>query len=257
MAEQICVKASVLDDDSFDELSKPQRHSIVLKNSELSLTQKEYSKSELLKARVLWVIRKERRCCCACCKLFADEIATNNQIYNLVKGTSSLVSPTVRLSLLFLALLFEFFLNALFYNLNPSEEETPLLWEGITENIWVSVYSFLFAMIPLLLLGLTFSSSSQTRKKLKRAENPQHLKRIYSRLKKRIRCNSVGGLIFFLLIANFLLLYIVCFCHVATQRMSQDWFRSSLILAFLDLIILEILPGILFAILGLFYSFCS
>ena len=106
------------------------------------------------------IIGSERRCCCAFCKLLKYEIVTNNHLYNIVKGNSFLILPSVKLAVIFLALLLEFSLNALFYDLS-SEEEKPLLWEGISENFWVAVYSVLIAIAPLLLIGLMFTPSSK------------------------------------------------------------------------------------------------
>ena len=205
---------------SFDALPNVPGTSFALKNAEEGLSRRYFSKSEVVRARLLSVIKSERRCCCACCRLFGDEIATHNQVYHLVRGSSFLASPEVRLSLLFLSLLFEFFLNALFFNLSPSREEPPLLWAGMMENFWVSVYSFAFAMLPLVGVGAIFSASSKAKKSLKRAQSPQDLKRVYGRLRKGLRCKMVGGMLFFALMSNFLLLYIVCFCEEASRRMA-------------------------------------
>ena len=167
-----------------------------------------------------------------------------------------MVPRSLRLAFFFLTLLLEFFLNALFYNLNPTEEEMPLFWGGIVENVWVSFYSFLFAMGPLLFLGCVFTASSKMKEQLMKAKDPISLKQEYRSMKKKIRCKTAGGLVFFVLLSNLLLLYIICFCHVASQRMAEDWLRSSGILVILDLLIFEFLPGIMFGVLGLFYRFC-
>lgn len=121
------------------------------------------------------------------------------------------------------------------------------------ENIWVSVYAFLFAMIPLLLVGVSLSSSLKSKRRLKRADDPEKLRRIYLKMRKKIKCKAIGGMIFFVLTANFLLLYIICFCHVANTRMSEDWVRSSAILLVLDLLIMELMGAVLYAILGVAY----
>ena len=95
-------------------------------------------------------------------KLFQNELSSNNQVYNLVTHTSLLNTRPVRLSLFYLAILLEFSLNALFYNLSPSEgDDVPLFWEGVIENFWVAFYSAVFAMIPLLLIGLVLSVPSK------------------------------------------------------------------------------------------------
>ena len=129
-----------------------------------------------------------------------------------------MVPCSLRLAFFFLTLLLEFVLNALFYNLYPPEDEdTPLFWDGIIENFWVSFYSFLFAMSPLLLLGCVFTASGKIKEQLKLARDSLHLKQIYrNNVKNKIRCKTIGGLVFFAVLSNYLLLYIVCFCHVAS-----------------------------------------
>ena len=110
-----------------------------------------------MKGRILKTLEHEKRCCCGFWKLFGNEITTNNQLYNSVRGVSFLILPSVRISLIMLAILLEFALNALFYNLNPNEEDAPLFWEGIIENVWVAFFSFILAIVPLFLIGFTFS----------------------------------------------------------------------------------------------------
>ena len=211
----------------------------------------------MIKCRIKETLRGENNCCCSFCKLFKNELQANNQICNFFRGASILVPRSLLLAFFFLSLLLEFFLNALFYNLDPTAEETPLFWGGIIENIWVSFYSFLMAMAPLLFLGCVFTASSKMKGQLMKAKDPISLKQEYRSMKKRIRCKTVGGLVLFVLLSNLLLLYIVCFCHVASQRMAEDWLRSSAILVLLDLLILEAFPGILFGTLGLFYRHCN
>ena len=120
----------------------------------------------------------------------------------------------------------------------------------------MAFYSFVIAIVPLLLIGFSLSTSSKVKKKLKQAESVNAIKTVYSRLKRCLRCRAVIGLAVFVLASNFLLLYIICFCHVASDGMTEDWVRSSVILVVLDLVILELMPGLLFGILGVFYGFC-
>lgn len=120
------------------------------------------------------------------------------------------------------------------------------------ENVWVAFYSF----VPLSIIGFCFSISSKVRKKLKSAENVNSLKLTYLGMKSTIKCKSISGLIIFAILSCFLLLYIICFCHVANQSMSEDWVRSSAVLVGLDLLVLELLPGVLFGVFGIFYGFC-
>ena len=107
-------------DNPFDSISKPQRESVIISNTQKSLTKRYLSNSQIVKGRILKTLEREKRCCCAFCKLFGNEITTNNQMYTLVKGHSFLVLPVMRISIIFFAILLEFALNALFYSLNPS-----------------------------------------------------------------------------------------------------------------------------------------
>ena len=120
----------------------------------------------------------------------------------------------------------------------------------------MALYSFLCGMVPFILFGLCFSSSASMKRELKRADDTKEVKRIYDGMKKRIKCTNIARLVFFVLLSSFLLLFIVCFCHVATGRMAEDWIRSSGILLVLDLIVLEIVPGVIFGVLAL-VSVCS
>ena len=202
---------------------------------------KKNSRIQRIKKRIDSALRKEKRCCCAFRKVVQKELSSNNQVYNLVSLTSLLNTRPVHLFLFYLALALEFALNALFYNLSPSEEddETPLFWEGITENFWVALYSTLFAMLPLLVMGVVLSVPSKWSKQLQQAESVSSLKEAYFRLKRKLRCRAVTGYLLFGIFSNFLLLYIICFCHVASQQMSEDWGRSSSLTIVLDLLLLR------------------
>ena len=203
-------------------------------------------------------MQKEKRCCCVFRKVVQNELSSNNQVYNLVSLTSLLNTRPVRLSLFYLALALEFALNALFYNLSPSEEddETPLFWEGITENFWVALYSTLFAMLPLLVMGVVLSVPSKWSKQLQQAESVSSLKEAYFRLKRKLRCRAVTGYLLFGIFSNFLLLYIICFCHVASQQMSEDWGRSSSLTIVLDLLLFEIFPAVVVALFAVIRGYC-
>lgn len=58
------------------------------------------------------------------------------------------------------------------------------------------------------------------------------------------------------ILSNFLLLYVICFSHVANSRMSRDWARSSALTLFLDLFVLEITPALVVATLALMRGYC-
>ena len=95
-------------DNSFDSISKPQRKRVIISNTQKSLTKRYLSNSQIVKGRILKTMKREKRCCCAFYKLFGNEMTTNNQMYNLVKGRSFLVLPVMRISIVFFAILLEF-----------------------------------------------------------------------------------------------------------------------------------------------------
>lgn len=202
-------------------------------------------------------MEKERRCCCAFGKLIKSELASNNQVFDLVTHTSLLNTRPVRLSLFYLALALEFSLNALFYNLSPSEDDSiPLFWEGIIENFWVALYSALFALIPLLIIGVVLSVPSKWVKEIEQAQSVDSLKAIFLRFKRKLKCKLVAGFMLFGIFSNFFLLYIICFSHVASVKMSKDWARSSSLTIVIDLLVFELAPAVVVAFLAVMRGYC-
>ena len=122
--------------------------------------------------------------------------------------------------------------------------------------MWISFYSLLIAIPTLVLVGFSLSTCPKERKKLKKAKDVEEIKKAYLRIKRCIKCRAIIGLFLYVVISIILLLYIICFCHIASHKVTYDWLRSSVILVVLDLVILELVPGILFGVLGLFYGFC-
>ena len=116
-----------------------------------------------------------------------------------------------------MGLLLEFCLCALFYNLDPSEDEPPLFWEGVMQNFWVGVYSVVFSAAPLLLLGLCYSFPSKWKARLQQAGSLKEMKKTFRSLEKNIRYRSACGFIMFGVLSNFLLLFLICFCQVASD----------------------------------------
>ena len=76
-------------------------------------------------------------------------------------------------------------------------------------------------------------------------------------MKRRVKAKTIAGFVFFAVVSNFLHLYIICFCHVANQRMSRDWARSSGISVVMDLFVLETAPALIFANLALLFRCCK
>ena len=73
----------------------------------------------------------------------------------------------------------------------------------------------LISMLVLLLLG--FATSSKTLKKLRATESVEAPKSVHLKVKKRLKSKTI---VFFILVSNLLLLYLICFCHVAKTTMA-------------------------------------
>lgn len=91
---------------------------------------------------------------------------------------------------------------------------------------------------------------------MEKAESIQTLKRIFRKLYCKLKCKVVSGFLFFFMLTNFLLLYIVCFCHIASTKMKEDWGRSSALTLCLDILVLEVFPAIAISILGVIRGCC-
>lgn len=119
------------------------------------------------------------------------------------------------------------------------------------------MYSALFAMVPLLMIGLIFSVPNRWIEKFKKAKTVEKIIVMYQELRRKILCKAICGYTFFILFSNFLLLYIICFCQVANSQMSKDWARSSSITIIIDLLVFEIVPALLFAFLAVLRGYCK
>ena len=95
----------------------------------------------------------------------------------MMAKTEVLSPRATRAAFFLLALLLNFTLCALFYNLEPEEEEVPLFWEEISQNIWVAVYSALLSSIPILLLSLLVGFPRRWKKKLAQAKDATSLRK--------------------------------------------------------------------------------
>ena len=59
-----------------------------------------------------------------------------------------------------------------------------------------------------------------------------------------------------MLVAAILLLYIVCFSHLASKSMNEDMMISCVLVVALDLVLFELVAGALFGIFGTCYGTC-
>ena len=208
--------------------------------------------------RVLSIIHTQRKrsICCVFTRLTLSELETNNQLYNLIAKTSPLNKRGVRLSVCYLALLLELSLCALFFNLAPGDDEPPFL-ERLIENFWIALYSVVFALFPLLLLGLLFSVPKKWLAELQSADQLPEVKDKFNSISKELHLRVLVGFVFFFVLSLFLLLYIISFCHVAGLATSVDWLIASAISILLDQVAFEVLPALAVGFLGTLQGCCS
>ena len=111
-------------------------------------------------------------------------------------------------------------------------------------------------MALLLLLGIVFNTSSKMKLKLRRARTANHMMKTYLGMKKKIRVKAIVKLVFFFLASAILLLYIVCFSHLASDSMREDWMISCVLVVAMDLVVFELVAGILFGLFASCYGSC-
>ena len=114
-------------------------------------------------------------------KVALTELQENNLPYNLAATTSTLSPRAIRLTLLYLAVIIEVAICALFFSLAEEEEDgpEPPFWQQVIENFWVAVYTVCFAMPLLLLVGCLLGFSSRVRRSLRDAANINILETTY------------------------------------------------------------------------------
>ena len=149
----------------------------------------------------------------------------------------------MRVAAFFLAVLLEMTLCAIFTHVSPADD-------SVGGYFLVAFVSFFLGM-GLLLVGLLLNSSSKMKTNLRRASNTNQLKKIYEGMKKKIKVKAIASLVFFVLVSAVLLLSIVCFSHLANDSMREDWMMSCVLVGAMDLVLFELVAGVLF---GLFAS---
>ena len=76
-------------------------------------------------------------------------------------------------------------------------------------------------------------------------------------MKKKIKVKAIVTLVFFLLVSAVLLLYIVCFSHLASDSMREDWMISCVLVVAMDLVVFELVAGVLFGLFASCYGSCG
>ena len=112
-------------------------------------------------------------------------------------------------------------------------------------------------MIPLLLIGLVLSVPSKWIREIEQAQNVDSLKSTFLSFERKIKCKAVTGFLLFAFFSNFFLLFIICFSHVASGKMSEDWARSSSLTIVIDLLLFELGPAVVVAFLAVIRGYCQ
>ena len=157
-----------------------------------------------------------------------------------------------------MGILLEFSFCALFFNLNPEEEEDlPFFWEGFIADFWVAVYTVLFSIPPLLLLALCFRPPAKLKAKADEATSVDEFAAILKEAKSKSRSRFGLGISLFVALSCFCCLYLIGFSQAASSEMSRDWLISSSLSIIIDLVAFEVLPAIVVAHVGLMYLGCK
>ena len=76
-------------------------------------------------------------------------------------------------------------------------------------------------------------------------------------MKPKLQCKMRCAAAFFFLFSNFLLLFLICFCHVANPSISEDWVCSAFLSLFLDQVAFELAPALVVGLLGAMQGCCG
>ena len=156
-------------------------------------------------------------CVCLACR----EIVDNNLIFGLWCRTSALYGRCVRLSILYLGILTNVTICALFFEISPppgQEADSVFFWESLAENIWVSFYSVLFSLPPLLIVIWAFKVPMEPIKVFSEELSPVVLPPLYAQFRSRLRCHVRLGFAIFFFFAACFTLFLLGFGHVASNR---------------------------------------
>lgn len=80
--------------------------------------------------------------------------------------------------------------------------------------------------------------------------------REYKRVSRRLKCRLLSAITFFFLLSHFLLLYLICFCHIASDTMVYDWGLSALVAIMIDQVAFEIVPSFIVGFFGVLRAYC-
>ena len=106
------------------------------------------------------------------------EVKDKNMMVGLCSKTSPLYSRCVRLSVLFLGVLTDITMCALFFNLEPIENSFQF-WDSLVENVWVGVYSVLLSLPFILIVVLSFRVPSSVIRSFEETNSLKELEQVY------------------------------------------------------------------------------
>ena len=76
-------------------------------------------------------------------------------------------------------------------------------------------------------------------------------------MRSRLRCRLATLGVLYALLTGFLLLYLICFAHVASSRSSADWARSAGMAFLIEELVLELAVAVTVALLGVMRGACK
>lgn len=208
---------------------------------------KKMSKSAKLKRQ--FATSRGRHCCLRFMGNVKREISSNNLPINFITTTSVFSPRIVRLCLFTLGILLEVAVCAFFFDLSGTQDE-----ESMTDNFWIGLYSATFVALPMLLAGWVLTFPGRYKKQIEMAIASRNLVETYNRFSKRFCCVKVAGYVIFSVLSAFLSLYILAFCHVASDEISWSWVKSSIIGVSIDQVVFELSPAMIVALFVLLAS---
>ena len=188
--------------------------------------------------------------------MISTELKNNNQLYHLFCVDSVVTPRSLRLALLYLSILSEIAISALFHDLSPSDDSSAFDSESLTENFWVGLYSVVITLILMSLIGLTLRFPPKWSQELVTFSTSKSMNSFRS-FEKRLGVRLAVAFTCWFFLSCLLCLYLVGFGEIANQPSKEEWLTSSLISLSIDMSAFEVLPAFLFACLGWLVVFCK
>ena len=88
------------------------------------------------------------------------------------------------------------------------------------------------------------------------SQNIEEVEHNYDSLRRKTRYHFILVWLLLGILVIFLMLYVICFAHVASYKMSADWTRSAGIAFLMDHLVLELGVALFVGLMGVLRSFC-